>query len=91
VRVVRIGLAVVAGVEQPRAGRELGRHVDHVLAVGQQPLRQRSAGAVAALDRPHPLRPWRHRLPHRRMAGLVGAEPSSCEHLLAIVDDLDRG
>ena len=49
-RVQRVGLAVVAGVEQPHPGSELGRHVHHVLAGLQQPLRQRTTGTVAALD-----------------------------------------
>ena len=57
VRVAGVGLAVVAGVEEPDPGRELGRHIDDVLAVLEQPLRQRPAGAVGALDRPDPLRP----------------------------------
>ena len=57
VRVVGVGLAVVAGVEQPDPGGELRRDVDDVLAVVEQPLRQRPAGAVAALDRPDPLGP----------------------------------
>ena len=90
VRVVGVGLAVVAGVEQPGPGRQLRRHVDHVLAVGQQPLRQRPAGAVAALHRPHPVRPRRDVLAHRGVPGLVGAEPAGRQHRLAVVDDLDR-
>ena len=57
VRVAGVGLAVVAGVEQPDPGGELGRDVDDLLAVLEEPLRQRPAGAVAALDRPDPLRP----------------------------------
>jgi hypothetical protein len=51
VRVVGVGLALVAGVEEPRAGRQLRGDVNDVLAVREQPLRQRPAGAVAALDR----------------------------------------
>jgi hypothetical protein len=54
-RVMGVGLAVVTGVEQPGPCRELGRHVNHGLAVGQQTLRQRATGTVAALDRPHPV------------------------------------
>ena len=46
-----------------------------MLAVGQQPLRQRAAGAVAALHRPHPLREGRDVFAHRRVPGLVRAEP----------------
>ncbi|MEJ7741594.1 MAG: hypothetical protein WKF73_03005 [Nocardioidaceae bacterium] len=57
VGVAGIGLAVVAGVEQPDSGRELGRHVHDLLAGLEEALRQWSAGAVAALDSPDPLRP----------------------------------
>ena len=49
VRVVGVGLAVVAGVEQPDPGRELGRHVDDVLAVG--------SSSRCASGRPAPLLP----------------------------------
>jgi hypothetical protein len=90
VRVVGIGLPVVAGVKQPGPCRELGRHIDDMFTVGQQPLRQRPARAVAALDRPHPVRPWRYGLAHRGVPSLVGPEPASRQHGLVIVDDLDR-
>ena len=72
------------------SGAELGRHVDDVLAVGEQPLRQRAAGAVAALDRPDPLPVGRDVFAHRRVAGLVGAEPAGRQDCLVVVDDLDR-
>ena len=90
VGVAGIGLAVVAGVEEPHPGSELGRHVHDVLAGLEEPLRQRPAGAVASLDRPDPLRPVLRIGPHRGVAGLVGAEPARAEQLLASVDDLDR-
>jgi hypothetical protein len=89
VRVVCVGLAVVPAIEQPGAGGELGGHVDHRLTVGQQPLRQRPAGAVTALDRPNPLRPGRDVFAHHGVAGLVGVEPASRQDSLAMVDDLD--
>jgi hypothetical protein len=38
VRVVRVGLATVTGVEQPNPSRELCRNVDNVLAISDQPL-----------------------------------------------------
>jgi hypothetical protein len=91
VGVVCVGLAVVPGIEQPGAGGELGGHVDHLLTVGQQPLRQRPAGAVAALDRPHPLRPTGDVLAHRGIAGLVGTEPARRQHRLATINHLDSG
>ena len=55
VGVVGVGLAVVAGVEEPDPGSELRRDVDDLLAVLEQSLGERSAGTVAALDRPDPL------------------------------------
>jgi hypothetical protein len=89
VRVVRVGLAVVAGVEHPRPGRQLRRHIHHMLTVGQQPLRQRASGTVAALDRPHPIRVGHDVSPHRRVPGLVRAEPAGRQDSLGLVDDLD--
>ena len=85
-----VGLAVVAGVEEPDPGGELGRHVDDVLAGLEQPLGERTSGTVGALDRPDPVRPGLGVGPHRRVAGLVGGEPSRAEQLLVLVDDLDR-
>ena len=90
-RVVGVGLAVVAGVEQPDPGRELRRDVDDLLAVLEESLRQRPAGSVAALDRPDPLRPGRGVLAHRCVAGPVGGEPARAQQLLTLVDDLDGG
>jgi hypothetical protein len=56
VGVAGIGLAVVAGVEEPDPGGELGRHIDHLLAGFKEPLSQRSAGAVDSLNGPDPFR-----------------------------------
>jgi hypothetical protein len=50
--VVGVGLAAVAGGQHPHPGSQLGRHVQHLLAVGDQPLGERPADAVRALDRP---------------------------------------
>jgi hypothetical protein len=52
-----VRLAVVAGVEQPDPGRELGRDIDDVLTARKQSLRQRTPDTVRALDRPGPIRP----------------------------------
>ncbi len=41
--VVGVGLAVVAGVEEPDSGGELGGHVDDLLAVLEEPLCERPA------------------------------------------------
>ena len=86
---------VLAFVTAQRSGRssiggDLGWHVDHLLAVCQQPLRQGTAGAVTALDRPNPLRPGRDVFAHHGVAGLVGVEPAGRQDSLAMVDDLDR-
>ena len=91
VRIPGIGLAVVAGVEEPDPGSQLGRHVHHLLARLEEPLCQGSTGAVAALERPDPLRPSLCIVPHRGVAGLVGAEPAGTEQRLVPVDDLDGG
>jgi hypothetical protein len=73
-RVVRVGLAVVPGVELAGAGRQLRRHVHDVLTIGQQPLRQWPSGTVAAFHRPHPVRVTGHVLSHRGVPGLVRGE-----------------
>ncbi|MEJ7705938.1 MAG: hypothetical protein WKF82_00915 [Nocardioidaceae bacterium] len=81
-RVAGVGLAVVAGVEEPDPGGELGRDIDDVLAGLEQPLGERTADAVGALDGPDPLGPGLRVGPHRGVAGLVGAEPARAEQLL---------
>ena len=91
VRVVRVGLAVVPGVEQPHPRGQLGRDVDDDLTGLQQPLRQGPAGTVGALDRPHPPRPRLDVRQHRRVPGPVGGEPALAELAFVVVDDLDRG
>ncbi|MEU4522599.1 hypothetical protein AB0F52_28285 [Amycolatopsis sp. NPDC024027] len=65
--------------------------VDHGLAVGDQALREMAADALAALDRPHPLRMPATGGQHAVVAVLVGAEPTGVQHVLAFVDDLDGG
>jgi hypothetical protein len=91
VRVAGIGLAVVAGVEQPGSGGEFGRHVHNVLAGLEQTLGQRSAGTVAALDGSDPFGPVLRVSPHRGVAATVSAEPARAEESLVSVDDLDGG
>jgi hypothetical protein len=61
VRVDRVALAGVAGVEHPHPRGQLRRHIDHALPTGQQPLGQWPARSVSALDRPPAVRPL---LPH---------------------------
>ena len=52
VRVGGIGLAALPGGEHPGAGRQLGRHIHDLLTIGQQPVRDVPADALASLDRP---------------------------------------
>ena len=88
-RVVSVGLAIVTSVQGAGSRAELGWDVDDVLPIGEQSLRQRPAGTVAALDRPDPLPPGRDVPAHRRVAGLVRVEPAGRQHRLVVVDDLD--
>lgn len=84
-----IGLAVVSGVKQPHPSGQLRGDVDDALAVFEESLPERPAGAVAALDCPDPFGPGARVLPHRCVAGPVSGEPTRAEHLLVLVDDLD--
>jgi len=63
VGVAGVGLAVVTGVEEPHPGGELGRHIDHPFAGGDESLGQRTPGTVGSLDRPDAVGPllwgWR--------------------------------
>ena len=48
VRVGGVGLAALAGIEDPGPGGELGRHIQHLFPVGQEPLGERAADPVRA-------------------------------------------
>ena len=85
-----VGLAVVAGVEEPHPRRELRRHIDHLLAGGDESLGQWTAGAVGSLDRPEAVGPLLHITAHRGVTGVGGVEPTAAEELFVGVDDLDR-
>jgi hypothetical protein len=91
VRIDRVGFAAVAGGEHSGLRRELGRHVDHGLPVVDQPVGEVLADAVAALDRPQPIRIPAARLEHRGVPALVRAVPADRQHVAAVVDHLDRG
>jgi hypothetical protein len=56
-RVVGVALAAVADRQHPDSGGQLGRHVQDLLAVADQPLGQGPADAVRAFHRPTPVRP----------------------------------
>ena len=90
VRIARVGLAVVAGVEEPDASSELGRHVDDVFAGFEESLGQWATCPVGSLDGPDPVRPGLRKGPHRRVAGPVGGEPPRPQESFIAVDDLDR-
>jgi hypothetical protein len=64
VRIDRVGLAAVAGGEHPHLRGQLGGHVKDGLAVVDQAVRQVPADAVAALDRPDPVRELTRRGQH---------------------------
>ena len=76
--VVRVVLVHRSGGQQPHPGGQLGLHVQHPLAGGDQLLGQQVAQAAGALDRPGPLRPGRRprqqplRLRRRRPAPAPG-------------------
>ena len=91
VRIQRIGLAVMAGVEEPHPRGQLRRNIEDLFAGLDQALRQRTTGTVGALDRPDPMRPLPHIPPQRGIPSLVGGEPARREQPLSRVDDLDRG
>lgn len=86
-----IGLAALAGGEHPRPGGQLRWDVDDLLAVGEQPVGDVPADALAALDRPDPVRLLAGVLPHRRVAVAVGVEPAAADDGLVAGHDLDRG
>src|SRR3954452_1274615 len=78
------------GVEHPRAGGELGRHVQHPLTVGQQPLGDRPSDPVRALDGPHPTPPLPPDPQQLPVAAPVGAEPARGAQHLPGIARLDR-
>src|SRR4029453_10629108 len=68
----------------------LGRDVDDLFTVGQQPVGDVLADAGAALDRPDPVRPLPTRETHRGVAVPVGAEPAAVQDRLVAGHHLDR-
>src|SRR5215469_18405982 len=88
-RIRRIGLAAPASSERPGPGRQLGWHINNLLAVGEQPVRDVPADALASLDRPYPLRPPPGRREHRPVPGRVSAIPATAGHALIGGHDLD--
>jgi hypothetical protein len=91
VRVGGVGLATLTGGEHPRPRRQLRRDVHHLFTVAEQPGGDVPADALAALDRPHPIRPPLRVLQHRSVAVAVGAEPPTADGDLLAGHYLDRG
>jgi hypothetical protein len=58
-RVVGVALAAMANRQYPHPGGQLGRHLQDLFAVADQPLGQRPADAMGTFDRPAALRPLR--------------------------------
>ena len=73
-----------------RTRRQLRRHVHDTFPIGDQPLSDVPADAVAALHRPQPVRPPAAGLEQLPVARTVSAEPRSGEHAFPLVEHLDR-
>jgi hypothetical protein len=91
VRVQGVGLAVVAGVEEPDPCGQLGRDIEDLLAGFDQASGQRAACTVGSLDGPNALRPCPHVAAHGCVAGLVGGVSARPQQVSVVVDDLDGG
>jgi hypothetical protein len=87
----RVDLAALAGGEHPGSGGQLRRHLDDGLTIGEQPLGDVPADAVATLHRPDPVGVLTAGGEHRLVAVAVGAEPALPDGLLPLVDDLNGG
>jgi hypothetical protein len=77
VRVVGVGLAASAGSQQPDAGGQGCRDVEHVLAGGGELLGDAAAETVRALDGELPLRPARRPREQGTQSASVDREPAS--------------
>jgi hypothetical protein len=63
------------GRQEPDAGGELGRDIDHALTVAQQPLREGAPQAARVLDSPLPLGPTASPLAERPVASAGAGDP----------------
>jgi hypothetical protein len=77
-------------VAKTRPGRQLRWDVEHLLAIGQQPVRDVPPDLVTALDRPDPTGPLLGVGEQRPVAGRVGGEPATADDGLIAGHDLDR-
>jgi len=85
-----VGLASLTGREHPHPGRQFRRDIDHLLAGEQESFSNVMADAVAALDRPGPLRPLLREDEHLGEARGVGGELPVPVNVLVGVHHLDR-
>jgi hypothetical protein len=79
-RVVLAGLAAVPAGVHPHPGSQLGRHIQHRLALRDQPLGQRPARPQASPDRPAALRPPAGERRQLRLTIQGGREPGRLDH-----------
>ena len=80
--VVPVGLAAMAPGVHPHPGGQLRGHVQHLLAIGHQPLRQGPARPAAALNRPAALLPPSRERCQPPVALLAMGEPGRLDHRL---------
>jgi hypothetical protein len=84
-RVVGVALAAVADRQHPHPGGQLGRHIQDLLAVTDQPLGQRPTDAVGALHRPTALWPALGPSPQGLVALKGGSDALLAEQLAVFV------
>jgi hypothetical protein len=84
-RIVRVALAAVADRQHPHPGGQLGRHVQDLFAVANQPLGQRPADAVGTLDRPTSLLPLSGPLAQQLVAVQGGGDALLAEQVAVLV------
>jgi hypothetical protein len=89
-RVGAVGLAAAATTESADPGGQLGRHVEHRLVLGDQPLGQPGPDTAGAFHRPGPLRERPGEGLHRPVAGAVVDEPLLGHHPLVGIDHHQR-
>jgi hypothetical protein len=89
VGVDRVGLAALAGGEDPGPGGQFRGYVQDGLAVGDQALGDVPADAGAAFDGPDAVLMLTTGGEHGLVAVAVGSEPALSDGLFAVVDDLD--
>jgi hypothetical protein len=76
----------VSGRQHPHPGGQLGRHVQDVLAVSDQPLGQWPAHPAGALHRPAPLRPGLGPSAQGLIASIGGRELLLVQQLTGLVE-----